>query len=392
MRQLIALCFAASLAASSWAQGTWTVDDDGPADFSSVAAAVAFADPGDRILIEPGNYGPVVIDKELTLLGRHDAERPRIRHLRATDLPGLQLQHLDLGHVPDAIRFARIVGRLVADDLIVRSGVEVVDCRDAVFTGCEITGVDGFDGGAGLVARGLTHVQLVLCTVRGGEGIPMGGESGFGGTGAFVQGGAHLLLAGGVVAGGASYAGGFVSSADGGDGLCVGNDSSVDLRGSSIHGVYGGPSDGGGSSSGVLFTPSSQVSYGGLDLDFVVIPPNVTHYTPGLPYLRVSGESGPGDVQTLDFFGRSGAPAVALTSIEPSRFPLDPITTIYLAPGSILEILPLVLAGMDVPAQHTWTIPPDASLLGVAYYVQGLQLTFSGGLRGTNVDQILIGF
>jgi PGF-CTERM protein len=46
------------------------VDDDGSADYSSIAEAVEAADNGDRITVAPGRYDePVEIDKPLTLVG-----------------------------------------------------------------------------------------------------------------------------------------------------------------------------------------------------------------------------------------------------------------------------------------------------------------------------------
>jgi len=49
---------------------TWTVDDDGPADFSTIQAAVDAASPDDTIIVGAGTYYEEVnIDKPLTLLG-----------------------------------------------------------------------------------------------------------------------------------------------------------------------------------------------------------------------------------------------------------------------------------------------------------------------------------
>ncbi len=52
---------------------TWVVDDDGPADFSSIQAAVALARPRDTIYVKEGTYkGPqVTISKPLQLIGEN---------------------------------------------------------------------------------------------------------------------------------------------------------------------------------------------------------------------------------------------------------------------------------------------------------------------------------
>jgi len=51
---------------------TWTVDDDGPADFHTIREAISAASNGDTIFVKNGTYsGPIVIDKTLTLQGEN---------------------------------------------------------------------------------------------------------------------------------------------------------------------------------------------------------------------------------------------------------------------------------------------------------------------------------
>ena len=51
---------------------TWTVDDDGPADFDNIQAAINASSDGDEIVVEPGTYtgtrGHAVVD----MLGKRD--------------------------------------------------------------------------------------------------------------------------------------------------------------------------------------------------------------------------------------------------------------------------------------------------------------------------------
>jgi nitrous oxidase accessory protein NosD len=61
---------------------TWTVDDDGPADFHTVQEAVDAASNGDTIFVHNGTYlERVVVNKTISLLGENpfgaiiDAER-----------------------------------------------------------------------------------------------------------------------------------------------------------------------------------------------------------------------------------------------------------------------------------------------------------------------------
>jgi len=68
---LFAMAFVA-VAGTSNAQSVWTVDDDGPADFSSISAALAspLVLDGDTIYVAPGHYGGLfVVDKSVSLIG-----------------------------------------------------------------------------------------------------------------------------------------------------------------------------------------------------------------------------------------------------------------------------------------------------------------------------------
>ncbi|NIA11877.1 MAG: hypothetical protein GWP10_19660 [Nitrospiraceae bacterium] len=56
--------------AGAAAGGTWVVDDDGGADFTSIQAAVDAASAGDTIEVRSGTYVENVdVDKRLTLVG-----------------------------------------------------------------------------------------------------------------------------------------------------------------------------------------------------------------------------------------------------------------------------------------------------------------------------------
>lgn len=62
------------LASAGAAQNqVWSVDDDGPADFKSLQAAIEFAAPGDALLISGGAYtAGSIAGKPLTLIGADD--------------------------------------------------------------------------------------------------------------------------------------------------------------------------------------------------------------------------------------------------------------------------------------------------------------------------------
>jgi len=54
---------------------TWTVDDDGPADFSTVQEAINIAAPGDTIFVHIGTYYEnILVDKTVSLIGENKDE------------------------------------------------------------------------------------------------------------------------------------------------------------------------------------------------------------------------------------------------------------------------------------------------------------------------------
>ena len=70
MKTLLFSALQVLLAASVGAQQTWTVDDDGPADFNEIAQAIAsptVAD-GDILLVATGSYARFQLDKALDVL------------------------------------------------------------------------------------------------------------------------------------------------------------------------------------------------------------------------------------------------------------------------------------------------------------------------------------
>jgi hypothetical protein len=58
-----------ALASLPAAAGTWIVDDDGPADFTTIQAAIDAAAPGDVILVLGGTYPGFTFDTAVTVLG-----------------------------------------------------------------------------------------------------------------------------------------------------------------------------------------------------------------------------------------------------------------------------------------------------------------------------------
>ena len=71
MKNLIT-CLAVGALSSATFATTWTVDDDGKADFTNIQAAVDASSNGDVVAINPGVYYETQIDtlgKSITLSG-----------------------------------------------------------------------------------------------------------------------------------------------------------------------------------------------------------------------------------------------------------------------------------------------------------------------------------
>ncbi len=81
MRHLVACVIVLGLAGSSLAD-TWTVDDDGPADFDNIQSAIILASPGDTVLVAPGTYTRLFLNNYvIDLMGKPIS-------VRATGSPG----------------------------------------------------------------------------------------------------------------------------------------------------------------------------------------------------------------------------------------------------------------------------------------------------------------
>lgn len=101
------LAIAAILLQSAAHAGTWTVDDDGPADFAQVTDALAspLVMDGDVLLVEPGNYELLIDARSITIVGmgaspgdvRLKSTSPSvIRNLAANQL--VAITNADLGY------------------------------------------------------------------------------------------------------------------------------------------------------------------------------------------------------------------------------------------------------------------------------------------------------
>lgn len=200
MRSLLPLAFLV-LAAPLSAQQLWTVDDDGPADFTQIQAAIDAAADGDSILVRAGVYARITVDgKGLVIQGEGDpliqvafvsASAVTIRNLAADK--SLRLRGFTTSSVIGAERETLVVkdcaGPVLFEDChFVDSFGEaavVDDCDSVSFVECVLEAAPTFASAGpfgsffgfvtydGLVAIN-SHLFLFDCDVSGSSGADAG--------------------------------------------------------------------------------------------------------------------------------------------------------------------------------------------------------------------------
>lgn len=385
-------------AGTAEAQTTWTVDDDGPADFADLQSAVDAAVAGDRILISSGSYGSAVVDKELTLSGRKDEARPQLNTLSATSIASLSLSHLDLLHGSIAnLSLSSIPGRTLLSDVTVVGGAVFSDCADVVVTRSLLEGADRQIAGlsAALLSNG-SRAQFVASELHGGRGHSSIDTAGDGGDALVVGAGCHALLAGTSVQGGNGEPGQAIFGGEegiGGTGIEVAG--SADLRGTRVNRIAGGKDGDTGDFDGpsIAVAAGATATFGGVSLRGGTVG-NVAKHFPPDPFLTVSGDALPGSMQTLSIYGREGTQAWVLASLAPASFFLPSVASVpvSLDPAAAVLLVPLALQGSVFPAQTSWTLPASPALAGRILYVQGFQGSSpGGGFVATNVEAVPLG-
>lgn len=386
-----------ALAASVRAQTPWTVDDDGPADFSSIAAAVAAVADGDILLVEPGSYGSVFLDKEISILGNPAGPPPAVQGLFAVNVDAF-------------LCFRLAVGRIVVENVPLRSriddcdvgpqGISIVDAAELVVTRTRVAaasfeGAD-LDGTPAVDIDGASNVELVDCTLVGSEGAASIGQGGFGGAAVRARGGSQTWIAGCDLTGGK---GGFHSFGGlhglGGEGLLVFGGAQVNVRGSSFHTLRGGLSGGGCCAAPAIRvsigSPPLAVTYSGVT---TIGAADGVAVSPPEPYLYVRGEDGPGKARRLFLYGEAGQPGVVVTSFSPDLLtnPLVLGIPLWLDVNSLVEVIPVVLLGQDSAVNLTWTVPSAPGVTGLTYIVQAAELDPPGFFQGTNSANVIAAF
>ncbi|MFG0316274.1 MAG: hypothetical protein ACF8XB_03295 [Planctomycetota bacterium JB042] len=301
-----------SLAAPS----TWTVDDDGPADFSSIRTALFNVAPGDTLLVEPGTYGPFVATQRVTILGRFGPPRPKILDKSyvigapAVTIVGLEFESLTVKDV---------VGRALVDDCEIEDGDLVIDsCERFLLSRIEVRTPAAAGGiGADVVS---SHGFMVLCDVEGGDGPGgsiFGTRGGDGGSALRVRGGSEVTIVASRLIGGKAGVG-FVDGRAG-DGLLVEGGTAV-VRGAPHDVLDDGAYDtccGGTPGFSIQAESAATVVWSGVSLPAGIGGTGAVTQAPAAePYVYVTGDDLPGGHRSLRVLGTPGVPAIVLFATE----------------------------------------------------------------------------
>jgi hypothetical protein len=400
------------------AQTTWTVDDDGPADFGSLPAAVAAAADGDTLLVRPGSYGQIVLDgKGLTIVGQGDVSvtgggffTPAVPSLDVVNLgvnQRLVLRNLDFFGATitnDGLRMTRLedcAGPVLLEDCTVTPQfltgypMEASNCASLTLVRCSVIGGQSFiDTSTGSVLGNVsfTAVSVRDCQVAIYDSLLQGstGRAGFDfngqavpptdpGHGLRVIDSSFLVVGSELRGGDAGSTAGISDCTVGGDGaagLIVGSNGGSPpggtVQGSTLIGGLGAPGTCG------LLDGSD-----GLDLDD---PFGATTFWPGAA--RKSSITSPvveGGVATLDFEGVPGDPVVALYGAQllPAFSYLPEPTLLHVAPP--FELLFLGTVPASGSGSIDFTMPQlDPGQFSATLFIQVAQIgaplaTYEGG-------------
>lgn len=409
---LLLTCGAAS------AQTTWTVDDDGPADFSSLPAAVAAASDGDTLIVRDGYYQEIHLNgKGLTIVGEGQVLIDGGGFFTSTissldvrnTLPGQtvvlrNLEFIGTAISNDGLRITRLVncaGPVLLEDctvspqFLIGYPMEASACDSLTLVRCEIRGGQSFiDTSSGFILGNVSYtaVSAVDCQIAVYDSLLQGSR----GRAAFY------------------FNGQLVPPTDPGHGLRV-NDSSFLVVGSELRGGDAGSTEGltdcvpgGDGGAGLIVKSNSGTPPGGTHQGSLLVgglgspgtcgmldgqegavvedPFGITTLWPGAA--RKSGITSPvveGGIATLEFEGVPGDPVVALYG--PELIPAFP----YLPEPTLLHLaLPfeLLFLGVVPPSGSgsiDFTMPQlDPGVLSATLFVQVAQIgaplaTYEGG-------------
>ena len=402
------------------AASTWTVDDDGPADFTQITDAVEAAAPGDVLLVEPGTYSAFALTRRLTILGRAAGHRPHVEgvtHVTASGftLAGLAFDALQVSGAPDRARIDDCsVG--VDGDAEVPWALTVDGCQQIVISRTQVQGSKAYSqtqqfflGGSGLLVS-TSNATLVQCQIDGASGFDapsVGFVGGDGGIALHIEENSRAVVVASHLKGGRQGQSSIQTCIFGanGSGLGVSN-SLVILRGASAYDSSIAAGDVGGACT-FLTSPGigaigstlviSGVEFDPTDVyfdDCTILEPAVPE-----PLVLIDGTDAPGGQRHIRLHGPAGQPCLLAASPTPALASVGGFDVkLWVGVAGPHFIIPLVTTGQDTPVTLNWTVPAStAALAGLAVELQpffpGLPSAFVPGKSvAGNVAELIVRF
>lgn len=399
------------LLAALAAQSIITVDDDGPADYASVATAVGAAQSGDIISIAPGDYGgDLFIPMRMSLIGQDPIDFPSLGTVTAESSTSVNLRRLELNRLvlEDLNGVSRLEECRIASLAQPTSPrVAVSEVAQLLVRDCSIfaEGESDGDGGVGMRVSGDSRVHIVACEIRGGDASysDFFQWAGWGGDALQVADTSRVTVVASTLQGGggdtypgAPFGGSGPDPGLGGDAVEFRDEAFVDIRGYAAHVLSGGYGEYADPSQGIngmavhklsLFSRGSA-EHGGVTLnggsDGQSVAPR--------PYLELSNAGKPGGTVRAATFGVSGAAGLLAVSSGSALLDLPAYgpTALWIEASLIVDQQILTLNGIGTPAVVTYDIPNDSNLIGAKFQLQAVQIAGDGTIQLTNATSALV--
>lgn len=377
---------------------TWTVDDDGPADFAEITAAIAAVPAGSTLLVEPGTYSAFALTRRLSILGRATGPRPHVGGVTEVTasgftLAGLAFDALQVSGAPDRARIDDCsVG--LDGDAGVPWALTVDGCQQIVVSRTQVQGSKAYSqtqqfflGGSGLRVS-TSNATLVQCQIDGASGFDapsVGFVGGDGGIALHIEENSRAVVVASHLKGGRQGISSIQTCIFGanGSGLGVSN-SLVILRGAPAYDSSIAAGDVGGActfltSPGIVAIGStlviSGVEFDPTDVyfdDCTVIQPAVPE-----PLVLIDGTDAPRGQRHIRLHGPAGSPCLLVASPTPALASVGGFDDkLWVGVGGPHVIIPLVTTGQATPLTLNWTVP--ASTVGIEGLSVELQPFFPG--------------
>lgn len=341
---------------------TWTVDDDGPADFPEPAAAIASpaVQDDDLVVVLPGTYGAFDLHRPLRIVGAGSSKPPHVQGVTRVACDRFVLAHLSFGALEIGPAGSGVLESVAVQAASVgpgRTALLVSDTERLLVSRCLLFG--GFDpAGAGGAALHATGSRLVLA-----EALAIGGDGGAaGGDAVIAEASSRVAFAGGACLGGSGASAGVALRLSASD---------ADARGRASDALLGGLGSGSVSvrlAGGSTLLLSPEIAVLGVDAagpDDIVLP-----HAPFAPLMRHHGDDTLGGTGSVTLEGPPGAPALILLSESDALvFVPELADPLWIDPDALLFAAWTNL-GSTGNTSVPYSIPPATVLAGRGFRFQ----------------------